>query len=59
MHNSKGGIKQNKTISHAQIAGRIKSYEFLTDFVFVTCCEIGERVKVVICSNINRFLEFI
>jgi len=35
----------------------LKGYEFLTDFVFATCCEIGERVKVVTCSsNINRFL---
>src|SRR6218665_3065244 len=35
---------------HAHIAGRIKSYEFLTAFVFTSCHEIQESVKVVTCS---------
>ena len=58
MHHSNGDIKQNKMTYHmVKWVKGLRSYEFLTDFVFATCCEIGERAKVVICSlNMNRFL---
>src|SRR6218665_611991 len=54
MSHSKGVIKQNKTTYRnyrmLRYLERLKSYEFLTDFVFATCCEIGASVRVVICS---------
>ena len=46
-------------LSHVHIAGRIKSNEYFTNFVFATYREIGVRVKVVIIMLIKYEQIFI